>query len=145
MSIMRIVRAFGLAAALLVGGTAAASAVEAHATAQLNVRAGPGTGHHVVDVLHRGQRVVIEFCQGTWCRITKPGPNGWVSANYLSRTDYPRDDYYYDDDYYDDFYIERPRRVRPYPVYPPRYYRPRSGVDFSACIGGPNARFCVYD
>jgi hypothetical protein len=90
--------------------------------------------------------VEVDYCEGTWCAISKPGPDGWVSANYLSRGGgYDDDDDYYDDgDYYDDdFYIDAPPRViRRLP--PRRIYRDY-GPDFSACVGGPNAKFCVYD
>lgn len=56
----------------------------ASATAALNVRSGPGTGYRAVDVLDRGERVQVERCQSGWCRISHSGPDGWVSARYLS-------------------------------------------------------------
>ena len=46
-----------------------------------------------------------------------------------------------DDDYYDDEFYIQPRVIKRYPR---RIYRDY-GPDFSACIGGPNAKFCVYD
>lgn len=132
----------GVALAALGATTAGAYAATAFATSPVNVRKGPGPQYSVVDVLRRGEAVDVDYCQGTWCAVSKPGPDGWVSANYLSRgggyDDY--DDDYYDDDYYDDdFYIDRPRVIRRYPII--RQYDP----SFSACIGGPNAKFCVYD
>lgn len=121
---------------LLLAGTAAASAATAYASTTVNVRAGGGTGYPVVDVLHPGERVEVEYCKGAWCAISQRGPDGWVNANYLSSG---RD--YYDEDFYDDydegpdFVIIQPRsRVRYWP-----YYQNR------ACIGGPNARFCITD
>ncbi len=121
------------AGALLLAGTAAANAATAFASSSVNVRSGPGTGYAVVDTLRRGERVDVEFCRGVWCSVSKPGPDGWVNANYLTQ-DYRRDRW--DDD--DDFYLfDRPvRPVRP-------YFRPwyRSQV----CLGGPNASFCVWD
>lgn len=121
------------AALLLLAGTAAASAATAFAATSVNVRSGPGTGYAVVDTLRRGERVDVEFCRGVWCSVSKPGPDGWVNANYLTQ-DYRRDRW--DDD--EDFYLfDRPvRPVRP-------FYRPwyRSQV----CLGGPNASFCLWD
>lgn len=126
----------GLAAALLFGGTAATVAVEAFATGSVNVRRGPGTGYGVVDQLYRGESVDVRGCTGGWCRVEHSGPDGWVSANYLSRGG----GYYDDDDYDDDFYIGRPHRPD-YPRYRPRY-RDR---DNYVCFGGSNARFCISD
>jgi len=120
------------ATALILAGTAAASAATAFASTTVNVRAGGGTSYPVVDVLRPGQRVEVEYCKGTWCAISKPGPDGWVNANYLtSGRDY--DDRYYDYDDGPDFFIIKPRpRIHYWP-----YYRNR------ACVGGPNARFCI--
>lgn len=121
---------------VLLAGTAAASAATAFASSTVNVRAGAGTGYPVVDVLRPGERVEVDYCRGTWCAIEQRGPNGWVNANYLtSGRDYDDDDYDYYDDYDDgpDFYIVNPRsRVHVWPRYHNR-----------ACIGGPNASFCI--
>ncbi len=123
-------------------GTVAASAAPAVASGNVNVRTGPGTNFAVVDTLRRGERVDIQQCRGSWCLVQKSGPNGWVSANYLTRTgpavrpapgwrdDYPR----YRDSY--------PRyrndwRWRGYD----RRYPVRPNAQF--CVGGSNASFCV--
>jgi uncharacterized protein YraI len=135
MSLKRTALTFGIAVAALVGSTVAALAVPAFATSNVNVRTGAGTGYGVVDVLRRGERVDIDYCRGSWCFVNKSGPDGWVSASYLSRDRY--DDDFYDDD--DDFYIDEGPFYRPYRPYRPYFYRPRS----SACIGGPNASFCI--
>ena len=137
MSLKRTALTFGIAVAALAGSSIAALAAPAYATSNVNVRSGPGTGYGAVDVLHRGDGVDIDYCRGSWCFVNKSGPDGWVSASYLSRGGY--DDDYYDDD--DSFYIDerpivRPYRYRPYRDY---YYGPRS----SACVGGPNASFCI--
>lgn len=139
-------KSLGLAAMLVLGSTVASMAATAYATTNVNVRSGPGPSYRQVDVLRAGQRVDVDRCTGSWCYVVKAGPDGWVSANYLSRgggggRDYYDDDYYYDD-YDDGFYIRPPRRPhRPYPVYPvyPRY--PSSSV----CFGNPNASFCISD
>jgi uncharacterized protein YraI len=125
--------ALGFAGALLALGigTTAATAATAFASTSVNVRAGAGTGYPVVDVLRPGQRVEVDYCRGTWCKVEKSGPDGWVNANYLTARYADDDDYYYDDD---DFFIERPR-------YRPFYPRYRSQV----CWGGKNASFCFSD
>ncbi len=131
MSLKRKFLALGIAATAFFGTGAAALAASAYATSNVNVRSGPGTGYGVVDVLRRGEGVDIDYCRGSWCRVVKSGPDGWVSASYLARDRYDEDD--------DSFYIERPRRhYRPW-----RPVRPSWGS--SACIGGPNASFCIYD
>jgi len=136
MPLKRTALTFGIAAAALVGSTIAALAAPAYATSTVNVRSGPGTGYGQVDVLRPGESVDIDYCRGSWCFVNKSGPDGWVSASYLSRGGY--DDDYYDDD--DDFYIDSRPIYRPYRPYRDRYfYNPRS----SACIGGPNATFCI--
>lgn len=75
------------AAAVLLGSLFAANAASAAvATSTVNVRAAPVNGA-VVDVLRAGQEVEIDRCSGGWCYVIKPGPDGWVSANYLSEDD----------------------------------------------------------
>jgi hypothetical protein len=53
-------------------------------TSNVNVRSGPGTNFGVIDVAARGTQVDVQSCQGSWCYVVKPGPDGWVSASYLS-------------------------------------------------------------
>lgn len=77
-----LLRVAALSVALLIPAAAQA----ATATANVNVRATPGNGA-VVDVLRAGQQVEIDRCSGGWCYITKSGPDGWVSANYLDDGD----------------------------------------------------------
>lgn len=72
------IRAATAAALVLIGlvGTPA-SAEQARATTDLNVRSGPGTGYGVVDVLHAGEIVTMSNCQpNNWCYVTHPGPDG---------------------------------------------------------------------
>ena len=73
--------------------------------------AGAGPGYPVVDVLHPGERVEVDYCKGAWCAVEKRGPDGWVNANYLdSGRDYDDEDgYYYDDRDEPDFFIPTPR------------------------------------
>jgi hypothetical protein len=80
------------AAALLLGSLFFAGAANAAvATSTVNVRAAPVNGA-VVDVLRPGQQVEIDRCTGGWCYVIKQGPDGWVSANYLSDDDSGFDD-----------------------------------------------------
>lgn len=59
----------------------------ATATSTVNVRSAPVNGA-VVDVLRPGQQVDIQRCLSSgWCFVNKPGPDGWVSARYLSNDD----------------------------------------------------------
>ncbi len=66
-------------------GMAAAQA--AQSTVSLNVRSGPSTNYRVVDVLYEGENVDVERCQSGWCQINHSGPDGWVSASYLTNVD----------------------------------------------------------
>ncbi|MCF1743537.1 SH3 domain-containing protein [Paradevosia shaoguanensis] len=144
----------GLAALAFAVTAGAAMAAPAFATSNVNVRSGPGTGYRAVDVLQRGDRVDVQQCRGSWCFISKPGPDGWVSANYLSSGG-------------GDYYRPRPPRPPVYPIYPrPPVYpdwgwndgwrpgpgpgpgwghrpppRPRPGASF--CMNGPNGYFCM--
>jgi len=131
MNLKRTALTFGIALAALAGSSVAALAAPAWATTNVNVRDGAGTGFPVVDVLRRGERVDIDFCRGSWCFVNRRGPDGWVSANFLSRGG----DFF--DDYDDDVFIS-PRVMRPY-----RPYRPYRPWGSSACISGPNASFCI--
>ena len=80
----------GLAALALMATTAGAFAAPAVANSNVNVRSGPGTGYRAIDTLRRGERVDVDYCEGSWCFVQKSGPDGWVSANYLERGGYAR-------------------------------------------------------
>ena len=83
--------------AIVAGLGFAAPADAGQATASVNVRSGPGTQYRVVDTVYAGENVNIETCRSNgWCRITHTGPDGWVSARYLSNDD---SDYGDDDDF----------------------------------------------
>ncbi|WP_193335127.1 SH3 domain-containing protein [Devosia beringensis] len=144
----------GLAVLALVASAAAAYAAPAYATGNVNVRSGPGTHYGVIDTLRRGDQVDVRQCRGSWCFVERRGPDGWVSASYLSQGGYGGyDDYDRWDDGYDHWAPPRPPRPgywppvppRPTPVYPvyPAYpsYPPHSGG--SVCVNGPNGYFCV--
>ncbi len=89
----KILAASALAAITGLGFAGAAFADQA--TASVNVRSGPGTEYRVVDTLYAGEEVNIETCRSNgWCLIEHSGPDGWVSARYLSNEggDYGNDD-----------------------------------------------------
>ena len=137
MNLKKIAMTIGLALLALGATVASAYAATAYATGSVNVRSGPGTGYHIVDRLHRGEMVDVQDCRGSWCRVSKPGPDGWVSANYLTAgRDRYDDDYFYDDD----VVVVRPRPRHRQRVYYNDYYR---GPSASFCLGGPNASFCL--
>lgn len=84
--LLNVATGVAVAAAAVVVFLPAAQAAPGTVTSNVNVRSGPGTGYGVVDTLLRGQQVDVQQCQGSWCYVEKPGPDGWVSANYISRS-----------------------------------------------------------
>lgn len=82
--LLNIATGVAVAATAVVVFLPAAQAAPGVVTSNVNVRSGPGTGYGVVDTLRRGQSVDVQQCQGSWCYVAKPGPDGWVAANYLS-------------------------------------------------------------
>ncbi|WP_417308175.1 peptidase inhibitor family I36 protein [Devosia sp.] len=87
---MKSIKLAGVAA-VLCAMLVPAAAQAATATANVNVRTSPVNGA-VVDVLRAGQQVDIDRCQSGWCYVVKPGPDGWVSQNYLSNDRGMRED-----------------------------------------------------
>lgn len=80
---MSYFKSLALAAVLVAGGVGTAAAVEA--SVALNIRSGPSTAYQVVDTLYAGENVNVQECRTNgWCAITHNGPDGWVSARYLS-------------------------------------------------------------
>lgn len=72
-----------LAAAALPGAASAQTA--ATATAELNVRSGPGPQHPVIGVIAVGDTVTVNGClEGSrWCTLDHGGVQGWVYSDYL--------------------------------------------------------------
>ncbi len=73
-----------MALAGLLLATTGAFAAQGVATGAVNVRTGPGTSFSKVDTLFSGESVAIGECQAGWCYVEHDGPDGWVSANYLT-------------------------------------------------------------
>jgi hypothetical protein len=152
MALSKKIMAGGLAALALLATTAAAFAAPAYATGNVNVRSGPGTGYGRVDVLVRGQQVDVQYCRGSWCFVQKSGPDGWVSASYLSRSGGGWQD---DDDWGRPPHWTptppRPPHWNPYPPRPPHWNPPRpqpwpghgGNNNGSVCFNGPNGYFCI--
>jgi uncharacterized protein YraI len=82
--LLNIATGVAVAATAAVVFLPAAYAAPGTVTSNVNVRSGPGTSYAVVDTVRRGTSVDVQQCQGSWCYISKPGPDGWVSASYLS-------------------------------------------------------------
>lgn len=83
-NLLNLATGVAVAAAAVVVFLPAAYAAPGTITGNVNVRSGPGTNFAVVDVARAGQQVDVQRCQGSWCLVTKPGPDGWVSATYLT-------------------------------------------------------------
>lgn len=151
MALSKKLIAGGLAALALLATTATAFAAPAVATGNVNVRSGPGTQYSRVDTLRRGERVEVQYCRGSWCYIEKRGPDGWVSANYLSAG---RPGGGWNDD--DDWGWDRPPQWNPAPPPRPPHWNPRpprpqpqpwptypGNSGGSVCFNGPNGYFCI--
>jgi len=82
--LLNLVTGIAVAAAAVAVFLPAAQAAPGVVTSNVNVRSGPGTNYAPVDTIVRGTQVDVQQCQGSWCYISKPGPDGWVSATYLS-------------------------------------------------------------
>ncbi|WP_372423879.1 I78 family peptidase inhibitor [Salinarimonas chemoclinalis] len=99
-----------LAGALLLAAPALAE--PARTTADLNLRAGPGTGYAVVAFMPRGSLVDVRTCERAWCEVGHRGRVGWVSRRHLRLGAAPGP--------------IRPGPIRPDPLPPPpRAERPR--------------------
>lgn len=114
-----LTKALGLG--VVVTALSAGAALAAVATSSVNVRTGPGTGYSIVDTLRPGETVAINGQSGGWCRVSKAGPDGWVSCAYLSNgprfNTYDRYDRHYDrgPSVNFSFGFGTPRHVRPMP------------------------------
>ena len=83
-TVLNIATGIAVAATAVVVFLPAAYAAPGTVTSNVNVRSGPGTNFGVVDTVRRGTQVDVQQCQGSWCYIAKPGPDGWISSTYLS-------------------------------------------------------------
>ena len=74
--------ASALAACLALSAPPAKAAIT-HTTANLNLRAGPGTHHRVKTIIPAGAMIDIESCGHTWCYMAWAGHVGYVNHEYL--------------------------------------------------------------
>ena len=87
-----------LLAPFLVAGfaltTTAALAAPGIASVNANVRSGPGTGYKIVDVLTKGEYVIVKDCGVFWCLISHIGNDGYVARTLLFNPYYGSHSYY---------------------------------------------------
>lgn len=93
-----------LAAGLALTATAALAA-PGIASVNANVRSGPGTGFAVVDVLTKGEYVIVKDCGFAWCKISHIGKDGYVSRSLVFNP-------YYGSHYYYQFAPKHPQPGR---------------------------------
>ncbi|WP_193335164.1 SH3 domain-containing protein [Devosia beringensis] len=82
--LLNIATGVAVAATALVVFLPAANAAPGTVTTNVNVRSGPGTNYAVVGTARTGEQVDVQRCEGSWCYVSKYGPDGWVSSSYLS-------------------------------------------------------------
>ena len=58
------------------------------ATANVNVRSGPGTGYSIIGSLYKGTIVPRLGTSGSWTKISYNGGTGYVSSQYLTASSY---------------------------------------------------------
>lgn len=72
-------------AVVTAGITSASAASVAVSTANVNLRAGPGTSYPAVTVVPQGSRIVTHGCVAdyAWCDVAYGPHRGWMSASYI--------------------------------------------------------------
>jgi uncharacterized protein YraI len=83
-NLLNVATGVAVAAAAVVVFLPAAQAAPGTITSNVNVRSGPGTNYGVVDTVRAGTPVDVQQCQGSWCYVAKPGPDGWVSSQFIN-------------------------------------------------------------
>ncbi|WP_375451531.1 SH3 domain-containing protein [uncultured Devosia sp.] len=82
--LLNVATGIAVAAAAALVFLPSAQAAPGVVTSNVNVRSGPGTNFAVVDMVQSGTPVDVQRCEGAFCYVQKPGPDGWISASYLS-------------------------------------------------------------
>jgi uncharacterized protein YraI len=79
-----LVLVFAVMGVALTAGYAGAAAPGV-TTANVNLRAGPGTAYPVVVTVPKGSPITTYGCQGnySWCDVSWGGERGWMSASYI--------------------------------------------------------------
>ena len=68
----------------LITASIAQAGWDAHATADVNMREGPGNRYRVIVVIPEGEPVYVHGCPGTWCDVEWASYRGFVYGRYLS-------------------------------------------------------------
>lgn len=129
-SLNQLARRFAVLAVAAMAGLAASSAEarQAHTTADLNLRTGPGTQYQIIATMPAGSRIEIGECADGWCAVEWRGKDGFASMVGLADgraapapevividPPYPyRAGHYRSTNVYDD--------LPPYAAVPPRFY-----------------------
>lgn len=73
-------------ASTAMGGVALAQSSTATATADLNIRSGPGPQYESIGFIATGDSATVEGCldASKWCRVDYNGVNGWAYSDYLT-------------------------------------------------------------
>lgn len=76
---------FGGTLAVSLLATTAMAQTSATASADLNLRAGPGPVHDILGVIPEGESVEVAGCleAENWCEVTRDGTQGWAYGAYL--------------------------------------------------------------
>lgn len=79
---MTMVSSLAFAAAFPVS----AMALDASAATDLNIRSGPANNYSVLGVIPTGKTATLDGCieDGTWCKVSYDGVEGWSYAPYLT-------------------------------------------------------------
>lgn len=77
---------FTALATLALGSAAFAQTLSATATADLNIRSGPGPQYDSVGFIEQGKSTAVDGClKGSkWCRVSYQGTTGWSYSDYLT-------------------------------------------------------------
>ncbi|MFD0987622.1 SH3 domain-containing protein [Methyloligella solikamskensis] len=80
-SVSKLARSFAVLAVAAVAGLFASSADagQAHTTADLNLRTGPGTQYQIIATMPAGSRIDIGDCADNWCAVEWRGQDGFAS------------------------------------------------------------------
>jgi uncharacterized protein YraI len=83
---MSVKSSVALAATCLVFAASAHAQTSAVAWTDLNLRAGPGPGFAVLEVIPAQAAVQVDGCleAADWCRVTHGATQGWASGTYLT-------------------------------------------------------------
>lgn len=80
----KLVKLFGACALMSATAITSAHALNAFATTDLNMRAGPGPQYPVVTTIDNNGGVDIHGCVESWCDLTWQGARGWAYSPYLA-------------------------------------------------------------